>query len=213
MSCFVQFSFSLVQKTANNHTGGAGAQEVWHDSMSRWILSWSTYQSPNTFCILLNFKDRCWPAGQAHILDSVKTVHLQLTSSVTSSVTSSGFSATFDVLSEAHGWGDRLALAVVALLLEDVVVAGHVVHAQLFPPLLLLVSGRQLLREGEHGEDDQQHGHGTQQEPAPPGDRPRGRLKWNDTGKTTKAPSRGESDYQRSSVWTHFYLCASLLCT
>lgn len=75
---------------------------------------------------------------------------------------------TFDVLPEAHGRGDRLALAVVALLLEDVVVAGHVVQAQLFPPLLLLVSGRQLLGEGEHGEDDEQHGHGAQQEAAPP---------------------------------------------
>lgn len=78
--------------------------------------------------------------------------------------------STFDVLSEAHGRGHRLALAVVALLLEDVVVARHVVQAQLFPPLLLLlVSGRQLLGEGEHGEDDQQHGHGAQQEAAPPG--------------------------------------------
>lgn len=78
------------------------------------------------------------------------------------------FSGTFDVLPEAHGRGDRLALVVVALLLEDVVVAGHVVQAQLFPPLLLLVSGRQLLGEGEHGEDDEQHGHGAQQEAAPP---------------------------------------------
>lgn len=77
-------------------------------------------------------------------------------------------SGTFDVLSEAHGRGHRLALAVVALLLQDVVVAGHVVQAQLFPPLLLLVSGRKLLGKGEHGEDNQQHGHGTQQEPAPP---------------------------------------------
>lgn len=76
---------------------------------------------------------------------------------------------TFDVLSEAHGRGHRLALAVVALLLEDVVVARHVVQTQLFPPLLLLlVSGRQLLGEGEHGEDDEQHGHGAQQEAAPP---------------------------------------------
>lgn len=63
-------------------------------------------------------------------------------------------------------------LAVVALLLEDVVVAGHAVHAQLFPPLLLLllVSRGELLGEGEHGEYDQQHGHGAQQEPAPPDD-------------------------------------------
>lgn len=77
---------------------------------------------------------------------------------------------TFDVLSETHGRGHRLALAVVALLLEDVVVARHVVQAQLFPPLLLLlVSGRQLLGEGKHGEDDQQHGHGAQQKAAPPG--------------------------------------------
>lgn len=80
------------------------------------------------------------------------------------------FSGTFNVLSEAHGRGDRLALAVVALLLEDVVVAGQVVQTQLFPPLLLLVSGRKLLGKGEHGEDDQQHGHGTQQEPTPPAD-------------------------------------------
>lgn len=77
-------------------------------------------------------------------------------------------SGTFNVLAEAHGRGDRLALAVVALLLEDVVVAGQVVQAQLFPPLLLLVSGRQLLGEGEHRKDDQQHGDGAQQEPAPP---------------------------------------------
>lgn len=75
--------------------------------------------------------------------------------------------ATFDVLAKAHGRGDRLTL-VVALLFEDFVVAGQVVQAQLFPPLLLLVSGRQLLGEGEHGEDDEQHGHGAQQEPAPP---------------------------------------------
>lgn len=84
--------------------------------------------------------------------------------------------STFDVLSKAHGRGHRLALAVVALLLEDVVVTRHIVQAQLFPPLLLLlVSGRQLLGEGEHGEDDQQHGHGAQQEATPPG---RGQEGW-----------------------------------
>lgn len=74
---------------------------------------------------------------------------------------------TFDVLAEAHRGGDRLAL-VAALLLQDVVLAGHVLQAQLFPPLLLLVSGGQLLGEGEHGEDDQQHGQRAQQEAAPP---------------------------------------------
>lgn len=179
----------------------------------RWIFSWSTYQLPNTFCILLNFKDRCWPAGQTHISDSVKTVHLQLTSSVTSSVTSAGFSATFDVLSEAHGWGDRLALAVVALLLEDVVIAGHVVQAQLFPPLLLLVSGRQLLGEGEHGEDDQQHGHGTQQEPAPPGHRRKGGIEMEQDRKNDQSAVERWIQLSQIIKDRQSGLCASLLCT
>lgn len=74
---------------------------------------------------------------------------------------------TFEVLSEAHGGSDRLALAT-GLLLHHVVVAGNVIRAHLFLLPLLLLSGRELLGEGEHGEDHQQHGHGTEQEPTPP---------------------------------------------
>lgn len=79
-------------------------------------------------------------------------------------------SGTFDVLAEAHGGGDALVLAVVvAFLLEDVVVTGVVQVHLLLPLLLLVVSWRQLLGEGEHGKDNQEHGHSAQKEPTPPG--------------------------------------------
>lgn len=76
---------------------------------------------------------------------------------------------TFDVLPEAHGGGHVWALAA-RLLLHHVVVAGRVArrraHLLGLPPL---VARRQLFGEGEHGEYDEQHGYGAQEETAPPG--------------------------------------------
>lgn len=62
------------------------------------------------------------------------------------------------------------------LLLHHVVVAGDAAgraHLLRLPPL---VARRQLFGEGEHGEDDEEHGDGAQEEAAPPGRDSRGRL-------------------------------------
>lgn len=66
---------------------------------------------------------------------------------------------TLDVLPKAHGGGDRLTFAV-RFLLHDVIVAGRVIGTELFL-LFLLVARGQFLGEGEHGEDDEQHGYCT----------------------------------------------------
>lgn len=75
---------------------------------------------------------------------------------------------TLDVLPETHGGGDVLTLAA-RLLLHHVVVAGHVARRCRLLRLALLMARWQLLGEGEHGKDDQEHGDGAQEEAAPPG--------------------------------------------
>lgn len=76
---------------------------------------------------------------------------------------------TFDVLSEAHGGGDVLVFAA-RLFLLHIIVAGHVARrANLFLLLPLFVAWGQLFGEGKHGEDDQEHGYGTEEKAAPPG--------------------------------------------
>lgn len=55
------------------------------------------------------------------------------------------------------------------LLLHHVVIAGDATgraHLLRLPPL---VARRQLFGEGKHGEDDEEHGDGAQEEAAPPG--------------------------------------------
>lgn len=96
---------------------------------------------------------------------------------------------TFDVLSEAHGGGHILAFAA-RLLFHHVVVAGdftrraHLLH---LPPL---VARRQLFGEGKHGEDDEEHGYGAQEEAAPPARKSRG-------------CHTGSACVKRSVVWVH----------
>lgn len=53
-------------------------------------------------------------------------------------------------------------------LLHDVVLAGCVLVGPELFLLLLFVARGQFLGEGEHGEDNQQHGDGAQQKAAPP---------------------------------------------
>lgn len=91
------------------------------------------------------------------------------------------------------------------LLLHHVVVAGDAAgraHLLRLPPL---VARRQLFGEGEHGEDDEEHGDGAQEEAAPPGRDSRGSLM--STG-SARVRGRGQTRrvYQlptkRGSLWS-----------
>lgn len=70
---------------------------------------------------------------------------------------------TFDIFAKTHGGRDSLAL-----FLNHLVIAGHITCTLFYMPFAFLVAWRKFFREGEHGEDHQQHCHSTQKKPTPP---------------------------------------------